>query len=77
MKSKMIMMSAVLALVSITGTAQAAGCVKGAVVGGVAGHVAGKHGVIGAVGGCLVGRHMANKKEKKALQQNANTQLKK
>ncbi len=36
------------------------GCIKGAVVGGVAGHLAG-HGALGAVGGCAVGHHMANK----------------
>ncbi|MEO7107479.1 MAG: hypothetical protein ABIZ09_13985 [Rhodoferax sp.] len=49
--------------------ASAAGCLKGALVGGVAGHIAGKHAVVGAVGGCIVGRHMAAKKaaeEKKA-----------
>lgn len=37
------------------GTANAAGCLKGAVVGGVAGH----HVVVGAVGGCMVGRYLA------------------
>lgn len=37
----------------------------GAAVGGVGGHYVGKgHAVLGAVGGCLVGRHMANKKAK-------------
>lgn len=38
----------------------AAGCLKGAAVGGLAGHMAG-HGVLGAAGGCAVGHHMANK----------------
>ena len=38
---------------------EAKGCIKGAIVGGIAGHYAG-HGVIGAVGGCAVGRHLAN-----------------
>jgi uncharacterized protein YcfJ len=56
---------AALAAVALTlataGTANAAGCLKGAVVGGVAGHYAGHHAVVGAVGGCLVGRHMAKK----------------
>ena len=41
--------------------ADAAGCLKGAVVGGVAGHFVGHHGLIGAGVGCLVGRHEANK----------------
>lgn len=43
------------------GTANAAGCLKGAVVGGVAGHYAGHHAVVGAVGGCMVGHHVAKK----------------
>lgn len=37
------------------GAAQAEGYLKGAAVGGVAGHVAGKHGTAGAVGGCAIG----------------------
>ena len=41
--------------------APAAGCLKGAVVGGVAGHYAGRHGLLGAGAGCLIGRHEANK----------------
>ena len=44
--------------------ASAKGCLKGAAVGGVGGHVAGGHGVLGAAAGCVVGRHMANKKDK-------------
>ena len=42
--------------------AQAAGCLKGAAVGGIAGHYAGQHGWLGAGVGCLVGRHEANKR---------------
>ena len=44
--------------------ATAKGCLKGAVVGGVAGHYAGHHGVMGAIGGCIVGHHLANEKDK-------------
>ncbi|QBQ35372.1 hypothetical protein [Pseudoduganella plicata] len=62
---KRLMTILVTGLALVAGTANAAGCLKGAAVGGVAGHVAGKHGVVGAVGGCVVGRHMANKKAKK------------
>jgi len=40
--------------------AEAKGCIKGAIVGGVAGHVAG-HGKVGAVAGCIIGHHEANK----------------
>jgi hypothetical protein len=42
--------------------AQAKGCLKGALVGGVAGHYAGRHGVLGAAAGCVIGRHEANKR---------------
>ena len=35
-------------------------------LGGVAGHVAGHHGVLGAAAGCIVGHHEA--KREKALQ---------
>ena len=41
--------------------ANAAGCMKGAVVGGVAGHYLGHHGWLGAAAGCLIGRHRANR----------------
>jgi outer membrane lipoprotein SlyB len=51
-------------LISVGGIASAKGCIKGAAVGGVAGHVVGKHGVLGAAAGCVVGRHQANKKDR-------------
>jgi len=44
--------------------AQAKGCLKGAAVGGVGGHVVGGHGLAGAAIGCAVGRHRANKKDR-------------
>ena len=47
-----------------TGAVQAKGCIEGAAVGGVAGHVAGKHGAVGAAGGCAIGHHEASKKDK-------------
>jgi len=40
--------------------ADAKGCIKGAVAGGVAGH----HGLTGAAVGCAIGHHEANKDEK-------------
>jgi hypothetical protein len=46
--------------------AMAAGCLKGAAVGGVAGHMAGKHGTAGAATGCAIGHHEASKKQKAA-----------
>ena len=49
--------------------AQAAGCLKGAVVGGVAGHYAGRHGVLGAGAGCVIGHHEATKHAREKAQQ--------
>jgi hypothetical protein len=51
-----------LALVFSACNAEAKGCIKGAIVGGVAGHMAG-HGKLGAVAGCAVGHHQANKND--------------
>ncbi len=65
-----MMLAATMCFATI-GVAQAKGCVKGAVVGGVAGHVAGGHGTAGAVGGCAIGHHEANKKDKQAQQAQA------
>ena len=63
MHSKIMMaFSCAIAFSGASGLASAKGCLKGAAVGGVAGHVAGHHALIGAAGGCVVGRHMANKK---------------
>ena len=62
---KWFVAGAVVALLStavVSAPANAAGCLKGAVVGGAAGHFAGHHGVLGAGAGCLIGRHQANKK---------------
>ncbi|MGA8756973.1 MAG: hypothetical protein WB611_11725, partial [Stellaceae bacterium] len=60
---KSMLMSAALALVLGAGftpaPVQAAGCLKGAAVGGVAGHLAGHHGVLGAGAGCIIGHHEA------------------
>jgi hypothetical protein len=44
--------------------ADAKGCLKGAVVGGAAGHFAGHHGLLGAAAGCAIGHHQANKAAK-------------
>jgi hypothetical protein len=55
--------------------AQAKGYLKGAAVGGAAGHVAAHHGLLGAGAGCLVGRHRANKaaRQEAAQQRDQNT----
>jgi hypothetical protein len=61
MKTLMIA-AAAMGMVLAAGQAEAKGCLKGAAVGGLAGHMA-HHGVLGAVGGCAVGHHMASKQQ--------------
>jgi hypothetical protein len=41
----------------------AKGCIKGAFMGGIAGHYVGHHGTLGAIAGCLYGRHQASKRQ--------------
>ena len=53
----------------VPGVSMAAGCLKGAAVGGVAGHVAGGHAVIGAGAGCLIEHHREKKAAKAAAAQ--------
>jgi hypothetical protein len=43
--------------------ANAKGCIKGALIGGVAAHYASHHGVLGAAAGCVVGRHLAKRQQ--------------
>lgn len=64
MKTRLCVIAMLLSIAGAPQIASAKGCLKGAAVGGVGGHVAGGHGVIGAAAGCVVGRHMANKKDK-------------
>jgi len=62
----------IFALATVT-SVEAKGCLKGAAVGGVAGHFAGHHGVLGAAAGCVVGRHEANKRNKMQVNQSNQT----
>lgn len=55
-------------------TANAHGCIKGAAVGGVVGHVAGHHAVAGATVGCVIGHHRAAVKQREAAQKAAQSQ---
>ena len=48
-------------LALIAGGSAQAGCLGGAVVGGVGGHFAGRHPILGAAAGCAVGHHLAKK----------------
>ena len=51
-----------LALASVS-SADAKGCIKGAIIGGAAGHLA-HHGVLGAAAGCIIGHHQAKVRER-------------
>ena len=62
--------AALLAVTAMSAPVQAAGCLKGAAAGGVAGHFLGHHGLIDAGVGCLIGRHNANKQARQEQQQN-------
>ncbi len=46
--------------------AEAIGCLSGAAMGGVAGHVAGRHALLGAAAGCAVGHHAAVVRRRRA-----------
>lgn len=66
---------ATLLVAALPVVASAHGCIKGAAVGGVVGHVAGHHAVAGAAIGCVVGHHRAKEKEKQAAQSPAAAQV--
>lgn len=55
-----VMVLSLATLAAAPAGAEAKGCIKGAIVGGVAGHVVG-HGKVGALAGCVIGHHNANK----------------
>lgn len=63
MGKKTIFSVAMATLLLASSFAQAAGCLKGAVVGGVAGHLK-HHAVIGAVAGCAIGHNLAEQAKK-------------
>jgi hypothetical protein len=64
----------VFALASVS-AADAKGCLKGAVIGGTAGHFVGHHGLMGAAAGCVIGRHKANERARETTGQNQNGQM--
>ena len=77
MKTSILAIALVIGFTVFSQAAEAKGCLKGAVVGGVGGHVAGGHGLLGAGADCIVGRHMANKKAKQEAAGNTEVPLKK
>ena len=73
-----IALAAIAMLAIVSSPADARGCLKGAAVGGVAGHYAGHHGLLGAAAGCLYGRHRANEQDRQQIQgdpRNANGKM--
>ena len=77
MKAQVALLSLFAALIAVSAPAQAKGCLKGAAVGGVGGHVVGGHGLAGAAIGCAVGRHRANKKDREMQRVDNTTPVKK
>ncbi len=72
MKRNLVATGLALALTAgfMSSGANAAGCLKGAAVGGVAGHFAGHHGLLGAGAGCVIGHHEASKHAREQATQN-------
>jgi hypothetical protein len=68
MKNLHVTFSALALTVALASSAQA-GCLKGAIVGGIGGHFAHHHGFIGAAAGCAVGHHMAVEKKRREEEQ--------
>jgi uncharacterized protein YcfJ len=64
---KLLLCTAITALMFSSVAAEAKGCIKGAIIGGIAGHYAG-HGKVGVVAGCVIGRHEANKADAERAQ---------
>jgi hypothetical protein len=72
---KLLMLLAIsMPVASLPAISSAHGCIKGAAVGGVVGHVAGHHAVAGAAVGCVIGHHQAKVKEREAAQAAAQSQ---
>lgn len=63
----------VVTLLSV-GTAEAKGCIKGAIIGGIAGHYLAERGVVGAVAGCLAGRALANRRTRREIEYGSRVQ---
>jgi hypothetical protein len=73
MKALLLGCALSLALALTAMPADAKGCIKGALVGGIAGHYASRHGFLGAAAGCVVGHHLA-KRQQAAKQNQAHPQ---
>src|SRR4030088_3156265 len=67
---KLLILCTAILVIAFAPAAEAKGCIKGAIVGGIAGHIAG-HGKVGAVAGCIIGHHEANKRDAQKADQKA------
>ena len=61
-KARLFAVALSLALTSASSFATGKGCLAGAAVGGVGGHFAGRHGLIGAAAGCAVGHVVSERR---------------
>ena len=61
-----LMVVALTGCVTMSTEVQARGCLRGAAVGGVAGHF-GHHPILGAIAGCVAGRSIANRQRSTAV----------
>jgi len=59
-----MILAGLIAATALPVPAHAIGCVSGAVLGGVGGHYAGRHGLLGAAAGCALGHHQAVKQNR-------------
>jgi hypothetical protein len=76
MRALLIPATVALAITAVTASstpAPAAGCLKGAAIGGVAGHYAGHHGLLGAGAGCVIGHHEAKKRARENAAQQSDS----
>jgi hypothetical protein len=69
-KTLMLISAIAIVLAFNAAPVQAAGCLRGAAVGGVAGHFMGHHALLGAGAGCLVGHHEANRAARDEAERN-------
>ena len=73
---RIVTSASALAIVTLlsTGAAEAKGCIKGAIIGGIAGHYLAERGVVGAAAGCLGGRYLANRRAQREVDYGARVQ---
>ena len=71
MRKLLLVLATSVPIVVFPALGHARGCLKGAAVDGIAGHLAHHHAVAGAAIGCVIGHHHAKEKEKTAARERA------